>query len=66
VDFILAPIAIEGRPLTVGASIGIAVYPNHGRDAQVLLASADAAMYEAKRAGGGYRTFQAHVGTTQP
>ena len=66
VDFILAPIAIEGRPLTVGVSIGIAVYPNHGRDAQVLLASADAAMYEAKRAGGGYRTFQAHIGTTQP
>jgi diguanylate cyclase (GGDEF)-like protein/PAS domain S-box-containing protein len=66
VDFIVAPIAIEGKPLTVGASIGIAVFPNHGRDAQVLLAAADSAMYEAKRSGGGYRTFHAHVGTTQP
>jgi diguanylate cyclase (GGDEF)-like protein/PAS domain S-box-containing protein len=66
VDFIVAPIAIDGKALTVGASIGIAVFPNHGRDAQVLLAAADSAMYEAKRSGGGYRTFQAHVGTTQP
>jgi diguanylate cyclase (GGDEF)-like protein/PAS domain S-box-containing protein len=66
VDFIVAPISIEGKPLTVGASIGIAVFPNHGCDPQVLLAAADSAMYEAKRSGGGYRTFQAHVGTTQP
>jgi diguanylate cyclase (GGDEF)-like protein/PAS domain S-box-containing protein len=66
VDFIVAPITIEGKPLTVGASIGIAVFPNHGRDAEVLLAAADSAMYDAKRSGGGYRTFKAHVGTTQP
>ena len=66
VDFIVAPIAVDGKPLTVGASIGIAVFPNHGRDADVLLAAADSAMYTAKRSGGGYRTFQAHIGTTQP
>jgi len=66
VDFIVAPITIEGKPLTVGASIGIAVFPNHGREAEVLLAAADSAMYDAKRSGGGYRTFKAHVGTTQP
>jgi diguanylate cyclase (GGDEF)-like protein/PAS domain S-box-containing protein len=66
VDFIVAPVAVEGKPLTVGVSIGIAVFPNHGRDAEVLLAAADSAMYAAKRSGGGYRTFQAHIGTTQP
>jgi diguanylate cyclase (GGDEF)-like protein/PAS domain S-box-containing protein len=66
VDFVVAPITIEGKSLTVGASIGIAVYPNHGRDAAVLLAAADSAMYDAKHSGGGYRTFRAHVGTTQP
>jgi diguanylate cyclase (GGDEF)-like protein len=66
VDFIVAPIVVDGRPLTVGASIGIAVFPNHGRDAEVLLSAADAAMYEAKHSGGGYRTFRAHVGSTQP
>jgi diguanylate cyclase (GGDEF)-like protein/PAS domain S-box-containing protein len=66
VDFIVAPIIVEGKPLTVGASIGIAVFPNHGRDAEVLLAAADSAMYEAKHSGGGYRTFRAHIGSTQP
>jgi diguanylate cyclase (GGDEF)-like protein/PAS domain S-box-containing protein len=66
VDFIVAPVTIEGKSLTVGASIGIAVFPNHGRDAAVLLAAADSAMYEAKHSGGGYRTFRAHVGSTQP
>ena len=66
VDFIVAPIAVDGKPITVGASIGIAVFPNHGRDAEVLLAAADAAMYSAKRSGGGYRTYQAHAGTAQP
>jgi len=66
VDFIVAPITIDGKSLTVGASIGIAVFPNHGDDADVLLAAADSAMYEAKHSGGGYRTFHAHVGSTQP
>jgi diguanylate cyclase (GGDEF)-like protein/PAS domain S-box-containing protein len=66
VDFIVAPIIVDGKPLTVGASIGIAVFPNHGRDADVLLAAADSAMYDAKHSGGGYRTFQANLGATQP
>jgi len=66
VDFIVAPITVDGRQVTVGASIGIAVFPNHGRDAEVLLAAADSAMYEAKHSGGGYRTFRAHIGSTQP
>jgi diguanylate cyclase (GGDEF)-like protein len=66
VDFIVAPITIDGKSLTVGASIGIAVFPNHGDDPDVLLAAADSAMYEAKHSGGGYRTFEAHVGSTQP
>jgi diguanylate cyclase (GGDEF)-like protein/PAS domain S-box-containing protein len=66
VDFIVAPITVDGKPLTVGASIGIAVFPDHGRDADVLLAAADAAMYEAKHSGGGYRTFRAHAGSRQP
>jgi diguanylate cyclase (GGDEF)-like protein/PAS domain S-box-containing protein len=66
VDFIVAPIAVEGKPLSVGASIGIAVFPNHGRDADLLLAAADSAMYSAKRSGGGYRMYGADIGTTQP
>jgi diguanylate cyclase (GGDEF)-like protein/PAS domain S-box-containing protein len=66
VDFIVAPITVDAKPLTVGASIGIAVFPDHGRNAEVLLAAADSAMYEAKHSGGGYRTFRSHLGTAQP
>jgi diguanylate cyclase (GGDEF)-like protein len=37
--------------LHVGVSIGIAVYPTHGRDVDSLLSAADNAMYTVKRAG---------------
>jgi diguanylate cyclase (GGDEF)-like protein/PAS domain S-box-containing protein len=66
VDFIVAPINVDGTPVAVGASIGIAVFPDHGRDGEVLLAAADSAMYEAKQSGGGYRTFRAYTGSRQP
>jgi diguanylate cyclase (GGDEF)-like protein len=56
-----APILVDGKEVKVGASIGIARYPEQGRDGPALLEAADAAMYEAKRAGGGYR---AHAGRT--
>ncbi len=46
--------AVAGVATTFGvtASIGIAVHPGGGATASALLASADGAMYEAKRAGG--------------
>jgi diguanylate cyclase (GGDEF)-like protein len=43
------PIHVEGRELRVNASIGICVYPVDGGNPEVLLQSADAAMYEAKK-----------------
>jgi len=36
----------------IGVSIGIALQPEHGRDVETLLHSADTALYEAKKAGG--------------
>jgi diguanylate cyclase (GGDEF)-like protein len=66
VDFIVAPIPVEGQLVTVGASIGIAVFPNHGRNAEALLSAADSAMYRAKDSGGGFRTFEAIQGSSQP
>ena len=36
----------------IGASIGLSIYPDHGREGTTLLRNADAAMYEAKSAGG--------------
>ncbi|QFF98082.1 diguanylate cyclase [Psychrobacillus glaciei] len=35
----------------VTPSIGIAIYPEHGQDAETLIKHADKAMYQAKRAG---------------
>jgi len=36
----------------IGASIGISLYPDHGRNATMLIENADKAMFEAKRQGG--------------
>ena len=52
------PFTIEGNALNVGASIGISIYPNDGRDFPELLKNADAALYDAKENGGGtWRLF---------
>ena len=48
-----APFEIEGRRLACGASIGIALYPQHGEEAVALVAHADRAMYRAKADGRG-------------
>jgi diguanylate cyclase (GGDEF)-like protein/PAS domain S-box-containing protein len=45
------PFQLKGYELFVGASMGIAVYPQDGEDVNALLRNADAAMYEAKRRG---------------
>lgn len=46
----LEPVAeVEGQPVDVGASVGIALYPAHGTDGDTLLRHADIAMYLAKR-----------------
>jgi diguanylate cyclase (GGDEF)-like protein len=51
---ITAPIWLGKRSFTLEASIGIAVAPQHGQDAETLLRNADVAMYAAKRLRGGY------------
>jgi diguanylate cyclase (GGDEF)-like protein len=46
------PIMLDGGAgATIGISVGIALSPDHGTDAETLLALADAALYEAKSAG---------------
>ena len=45
--------SILGQSISVSASIGIAVYPDHGNDANALLRHSDQAMYRAKALGHG-------------
>ena len=46
------PFAVNGQHLQLGTSIGLALGPSHGDDAEELIASADFALYRAKAAGG--------------
>lgn len=45
------PYVVEGRSLTIGASIGVALYPQDGRSVDTLLKHSDMAMYQAKSTG---------------
>jgi diguanylate cyclase (GGDEF)-like protein len=52
------PFTLEGRALNVTASIGVAIYPEDGRDFNELLKNADTALYDAKDGGrNGFRFF---------
>jgi diguanylate cyclase len=51
------PYALAGISLHVGASIGIAVFPEHAQDAGTLLRHSDVAMYEAKRGRTGHAVY---------
>lgn len=61
-----APLDLVGGPSGISASIGISLYPTDAFDAASLIALADAAMYTAKRAGGGRHVFQHGPGTGEP
>jgi diguanylate cyclase (GGDEF)-like protein/PAS domain S-box-containing protein len=41
-------VRIEGRRIKTGATIGAAIYPNHGTDSETLISNADIALYRAK------------------
>jgi diguanylate cyclase (GGDEF)-like protein/PAS domain S-box-containing protein len=51
------PVVVQGLPLSVEASIGIALYPDHGEDVGTLLQRADAAMYKAKKESSGFALY---------
>jgi diguanylate cyclase (GGDEF)-like protein/PAS domain S-box-containing protein len=53
------PFSLGGLSLEIDASIGIALSPDHGHDADTLLRRADVAMYVAKRGNTGYTVYTA-------
>ncbi|MGH6918226.1 MAG: EAL domain-containing protein, partial [Geminicoccaceae bacterium] len=55
------PFAVDDMALEVGISIGVALYPEHGEAAELLLQHADAAMYAAKRNGFGFVVYNAEA-----
>jgi diguanylate cyclase (GGDEF)-like protein/PAS domain S-box-containing protein len=58
---------IQGHPIHIGASVGIAVFPEDGHDGAALMQCADTAMYAAKNAGRGvYRFFQSSMSERAP
>ena len=55
------PIVIAGQRIEISASLGIALFPEHGDSAEVLLRNADAAMYQTKRTQIGYTVYSAEL-----
>ncbi len=56
------PFTLQGREFFLAASIGIALFPKDGGDAETLLGNATAAMYQAKSEGGDrFRFFAAEM-----
>lgn len=58
-DSLHQPFVIEGMALDVHASIGIAFFPGHGEDVDLLIQRADVAMYLAKAAHTGCEIYAA-------
>ena len=57
IDLFSQPFHIENRLIFISTSIGVALYPNDGRDVDTLLKSADTAMYHAKEKGRNHFQF---------
>lgn len=56
------PIVVSGQEFYVTLSVGVSLYPTHGRDCASLLKSAESAMHFVKRLGGnGHRIYQAEL-----
>jgi diguanylate cyclase (GGDEF)-like protein/PAS domain S-box-containing protein len=61
-ESLVTPIKIAARQVPMSASIGISIYPDSATDIDTLIQQADAAMYQAKRAGRStYRLFSAEM-----
>ncbi len=60
------PFLVEDQNLDIGASIGVALYPDHGVDANILIQRADVAMYAAKHANSGHAFYDSTLDQHNP
>jgi diguanylate cyclase (GGDEF)-like protein len=60
------PVNLDGLPLDVSGSIGVAVFPDHGHDFATLMRHADVAMYEAKGRGDGIAVYASESDHNSP
>jgi diguanylate cyclase (GGDEF)-like protein/PAS domain S-box-containing protein len=62
VKAVSVPHRVDRRDVTISASVGIALYPEHGDDAETLIGCADTAMYHVKHGGeGNCQLFDPHM-----
>ncbi|MHB8535716.1 MAG: bifunctional diguanylate cyclase/phosphodiesterase [Sulfuricaulis sp.] len=60
------PFVVGEQNLDIGASIGVALYPDHGVDANILIQRADVAMYAAKHANTGHAFYDGKLDQHNP
>ncbi len=60
------PFYIQGLALDIDASVGIAIFPTHGKDIHGLLRRADVAMYVAKQTGSGRQVYIEEIDNHNP
>jgi diguanylate cyclase (GGDEF)-like protein/PAS domain S-box-containing protein len=62
VNLMTAEFVVQGHSLSIGCSVGISIFPEHGADGETLIKNADAAMYSAKDNGrNNFRCFTADM-----
>ncbi len=65
-DAMKTPLKLKGETVDISLSIGIAVYPDHGRDSLALMRHADTAMYNAKRKQAGRSVYNGDARGKKP
>ena len=58
---LVMPVSFNGSEIAMGASLGVAAYPNDGRTPADLIRAADMAMYRAKHSGGGVHFYSSEM-----
>jgi diguanylate cyclase (GGDEF)-like protein len=66
VESLTTPFVVQDMTLEVGASIGIAMFPDHGSDVDTLVQRADVAMYQAKSSLRGHQLYAPELDSYSP